>query len=279
MREDDNERSLLVETSAGKIACRERGTGGSSVLLLHGSGFSKEVFRPLMGHAALAGNRVVAMDLPGHGQSENAREPALTYRISGFAVVVREVMVARALQGCVLLGWSLGGDVAMEFLAGEPVISGLALVGAPPVPAGILGKLRGYTLTGVTLAAKPRMTNAEAARFERYCIGTSSDGRFVQDLQRTDPMMRPHLARSTFTRLGGSQRNAVLSTELPVWLVAGAEDPLVRLSYLRRFGTHCPEGSKPWIVPNAGHAPFLDNPDEFAARFADFIRRTGKSDR
>jgi pimeloyl-ACP methyl ester carboxylesterase len=278
MQQDADKTTLFVETSAGTIACCERGSGESSVLLLHGSGFSKAVFKPLMSHPALAGYRVVAMDLPGHGQSENARQPALTYRISGFAAVVREVLVARALEGCVMLGWSLGGDIAMEFLAGELAISGLAVVGAPPVSAGILGRLQGYTLTGVSLAAKPKMTMAEAMRFESYCVGRSADGRFVADLQRTDPMMRPQLARSALTGMGSNQRKAILSTTLPLWLVAGAEDPLVRIAYLKRFAADCPERSKPWIVPGAGHAPFLDNTDEFATCFAAFIRRTRERD-
>lgn len=269
---DDAETELFVETAAGRLACRERGGGDVALVLLHGSGFAKEVFAPLMAHPALGGVRCLAIDLPGHGRSENARQPGRTYSLAGLAESVREVLAARGLAGCVLLGWSLGGDVAMEFLAGGSLVSGVAVVSAPPVPPGILGRLQGYTLTGATLAAKARVSDAEALRLERYSLGASAEGRFVPALRRTDPMMRPQLARSMFTARGTDQRQAVRAARIPVWLVAGAADPLLRLGYFRRFVCECPAGCTPWIVPGAGHAPFLDAPDAFAGALAGFVR-------
>ena len=277
MPKADGEMTIFVQTSAGRVSCREKEGGGAALVLLHGSSFSKEVFEPLMHHPALAGIRSVAIDLPGHGRSEDAGDPGLTYRIPGFAAVVREVLAALRLEGCMLLGWSLGGDIAMEFLEGEPIVCGVASVSAPPVPAGILGRLRGYTLTGALLASKARFTRAEAMRFEMQCIGKCSDGRFVETLQRTDARMRPQLARSAFTDTGRDQRKAVRSTRLPVWLVAGDQDPLVRISYVKALGDSCGQGRSPWIVPDAGHAPFLDSPDEFAARLADFVRLAARA--
>lgn len=272
MVKDDGESVVFVDTSAGRVCCRESGTGEGRLLLLHGSSFSKDVFVPLSRHPALCGFRIVAIDLPGHGQSEDARDPVATYRISGFASVVSEIVSALRLQDCVVLGWSLGGDIAMEFFQREPAVLGLALVGAPPVPAGIFGKLRGYTLTGARLAAKPEFSREDALRFERQCIRSTSDGRFVGDLMRTDPRMRPQLARSAFADRHRDQRRAFRASTKPVWLVAGAEDPLVRISYLRKLGRFCAEGREPWIVPGAGHAPFLDYPDAFATRLAHFAR-------
>ncbi len=261
-----------VGTSAGRIACREEGGSGPGLLFLHGSSFSKEVFDPLMREPSLAGFRRVAIDLPGHGESEDAADPACTYNVRGLARVVGEVVDGLSMEGCVLLGWSLGGDVAMELLDPGTPVGGVALVGAPPVPAGILGKLRGYTLTGALLAAKPKFSRAEALRFEGQCIGPTSDGRFVDILRRTDPMMRPHLARSALFGKGADQQRAVRASGLPVWLVAGERDPLLRIPYVRRFRASRLHGGEPWIVPAAGHAPFLDDVSGFAERLADFVR-------
>ena len=272
MRKDETETTLLVETSAGKVCCREKGSGERSLLLLHGSSFSKRVFELLMSDPALAGIRLVAIDLPGHGHSEDASDPRLTYSVSGFAGVVREILAARGLGGCVLLGWSLGGDIAIELLDGEPMVRGVALVSAPPVPWGILGRLRGYTLTGAFLAAKAKFTRAEALRFEAQCIGSSSDGRFIGDILRTDERMRPQLARSFIKVSGRDQRKVLRRAGLPVWLIAGDRDPLVRVAYLRKLRRDTAVGPEPFIAPDAGHAPFLDSPHEFAVRLAEFVR-------
>lgn len=272
MPSGDGEETSVVGTSAGRISFSFEGRGSPCLLLLHGSGFSKEVFRPLMRQPPLAGIRKVAIDLPGHGASDDASDPDRTYSIPGLAAIVGEVLIALGLEGCVILGWSLGGDIAMEFLRGKPIVSGVALVSAPPVPAGIFGKLCGYTLVGALLARKPKFTCAEALRFERQCLGRSSDGRFVETLRRTDPNIRPKLAKAALIDHGTAQRDMVLSTDIPVWLAAGEQDPLLRVSYVRHFRAHCLHGGEPWIVPDAGHAPFLDREDEFAARLSDFVR-------
>ena len=261
----------IVRTSAGRISFIAEGSSDRCLLLLHGSSFSKEIFYPLMQQPCLAEIRRVAIDLPGHGNSDDASDPARTYTVPGFAAVVREVVAELCLEGCVILGWSLGGEIAMEFLGGEPIVSGVALVSAPPVPAGILGKLRGYTLTGALLARKPRFSPAQALRFERQCIDASSDGRFVEALRRTDPHMRPELAKAAFIISGKVQRDAVQSTDLPVWIVAGEADPLLRIAYVRQLRARSIYGGAPWIVPDAGHAPFLDRVDEFAGRLSDFV--------
>lgn len=267
-----------IETPAGALHCREHApaAAGPTLLLLHGSGFSGAVFAGLMTHPALAACRLLALDLPGHGGSDDARHQASDYSLPGFAAAVAAVLRARAAAGCVLLGWSLGGDIAMQCLAlpaARALLRGLVLVSAPPAPPGLFGKLRAYTLTGLPLALKPRMTARDAARFERDCLGAAAAGHFIETLRRTDPAMRPGLARAALRDPGLDQRQAVRGAGLPVWLVAGGEDPLLRLGWFRRFAAGpLPPGSAAWLVPAAGHAPFLDAPDDFAARLAAFTR-------
>lgn len=273
----ETQKIAVVGTSAGRIAVRDEGSGRPALLLLHGSSFSKEIFEPLIRQPSLSRSRRVAIDLPGHGGSDDAADPHRTYSVPGLAAIVREVLAALGLEGCVLLGWSLGGDVAMQFLGPEPIVSGVALVSAPPVPGGILGKLRGYRLTGALLARKSKFTRRDALRFERQCIGKSAEGRFVGTLQRTDPLMRPRLARAALIDDGTDQRQVVRSTDVPVWLVAGAHDPLLRIRYVRRFRARTLHGDAAWIVPEAGHAPFLDRAEEFAAGLAEFVQASAEA--
>jgi pimeloyl-ACP methyl ester carboxylesterase len=78
-------------------------------------------------------NRLVAFDLPGHGRSSDAIDPARTYTLPGFADVLREILSLLAIEEAVVLGWSLGGHIALKMMQEFSGAKGLVLVGSPPV--------------------------------------------------------------------------------------------------------------------------------------------------
>ena len=76
------------------------------VILLHGWGMSSEVFRPWLAQLRLRSN-VILLDLPGFGRS--VAQPELS--IEALLDQLRAFIPARA----VLIGWSLGGAIALAF--------------------------------------------------------------------------------------------------------------------------------------------------------------------
>ena len=75
-----------VGTSHGSLAVEEHGKGGTPVLLIHGNSSCRGVFQHQL-HGQLAENyRFIAFDLPGHGQSSDAPDPARTYTRPGLVV-------------------------------------------------------------------------------------------------------------------------------------------------------------------------------------------------
>ena len=92
----------------------EVGHGDLPVLLIHGNSLSREVFRMQLGGALSAKYRLVALDLPGHGNSGNALNPSRTYTRPGLADAVIEVLGLLGLGEVVVVGWSLGGHIALQ---------------------------------------------------------------------------------------------------------------------------------------------------------------------
>ena len=105
-----------VVTPRGRLSTLEAGVG-PPVLAIHGLGGTKGSF--LFTAAALADRfRVVAVDLPGFGDSDKPIGAAYDPRF--FAEAVLELLDALELDRADLIGNSLGGRVALEIALREP---------------------------------------------------------------------------------------------------------------------------------------------------------------
>ena len=80
---------MRITTRQAEISIRDSGGDGFPLLLLHGAGASKDVFAHQFDSGIAGPFRVIAMDLPGHGDSSNAEDPAKGYSMSGYAGAVR----------------------------------------------------------------------------------------------------------------------------------------------------------------------------------------------
>ncbi len=261
-----------IATRHARLSVSDSGGAGFPFLLLHGSGSRKDVFAPLITERLLAEARIITIDLPGHGASDDAGDPDAAYTVSGLADAVSDCADALSLCAYGILGWSLGGHVGLELLARDPRLKGLMVVGAPPLSPGPLGMLRAFrTNLDLLLASKEQFTERDTQRFFELCFhgnGTADD---LAAIQRADGRLRPILVRSMMRGDGADQRRAVENAMVPVAIVNGADEPFARLSYVaslhyrRLWDGQCHEMS------GAGHAPFIDLPRAFGDLFQRFV--------
>ncbi len=102
---------------------------GPAFVLIHGFGVSSRYYGPLARELSQHG-RVLVLDLPGFGRTN---DPHQALRIPGFADVVNEIIRDLAVVDPVLIGHSMGTQVAVEALARAPGLAGGALLAAPVV--------------------------------------------------------------------------------------------------------------------------------------------------
>ena len=126
-------RQRFVDTSHGFLAVEESGQGEIPVLLIHGNSFSRAVFRHQLQGSLAKSHRLIAFDLPGHGESSNAPDPVHTYTRPGLADATIELLENVGVSEAIVFGWSLGGHIGMEMLSHFPGMRGLMISGAPPV--------------------------------------------------------------------------------------------------------------------------------------------------
>ena len=254
------------------LAFRERKGDAGTIVLLHGLGFSKEVFDAQFESEALKDYRLVAVDLPGHGESADATNAAATYCYSGFARAAEDLLEMLSVESCVVVGWSLGGHVALELAAQSSKVSGVLTMGTAPAPGGPLGLVRSKNFSrGLLLSGMSQFTAKDAQQFESLCFGDAASGEFVPTLMRTDPLMRPSLAKSTLMNLESDQHHQVMNSPVDICLLHGAKDPFIRTDYMATLVSPTIHGGGTIILKDSGHAPFMDQPRGFETVLIDFF--------
>jgi pimeloyl-ACP methyl ester carboxylesterase len=264
-----------LSTSHGSIMVEEAGDGDLPVLLIHGNSLSREVFRKQLGGALSRKYRLVAFDLPGHGESGDALDPSRTYTRPGLASAVIEMLSLLGISEVAVVGWSLGGHIALEMASKYFGIKGLFISGAPPVSRHNMAE--GFIWTShMRLAGQQYLSSSEIDAFGAAIFGAPAPVACRRAITRADGLARKTIFEAARSGVGIDQRSLVENLAVPLAVVNGSQDPFVNLDYL-----NVPKYANLWEgrchrLPGLKHAPFWEAPDvfdELLGRFIDDIAR------
>jgi len=122
------------------LAYEEAGTGGPPLLLVHCWTCDRSFLEPQFRHFS-RGHRTIAVDLRGHGESD---KPAQDYTVAGFADDLVWLCERLGVARPVVVGHSMGGNVALELAARRPDFpAAIVMVDSCIVPPpGFVGALK-----------------------------------------------------------------------------------------------------------------------------------------
>ena len=129
-----------IVTSRAEVAVRLSAGSGTAILLIHSVNGSSAQFNHLFETPFADQYRLIAIDLPGHGQSGEAYEPATAWTVYGYADLALEVLERLGIDNAFVVDRSPGGCIGHELMTIFPGMLGLAIVvgadeRAPPPPA------------------------------------------------------------------------------------------------------------------------------------------------
>ncbi|MBC2883977.1 alpha/beta hydrolase [Ochrobactrum sp. CM-21-5] len=260
-----------LETSHGTIALRESAGEGAPLVMIHGNSSSGAIFRNQLEGEIGRTWRVIAPDLPGHGQSADAIDPNRSYSMEGYADAMTEVLEKLGVQDAVIFGWSLGGHIGIEMISRYPGMRGLMITGTPPVAREEVGQ--GFKSgPDIALAGQEKFSPRDVEAYARSTCGEPFEASLLDIVARTDGRARRIMFEKFAAGTGGNQRDIVADTKLPIAVVNGRDEPFVEIDFVSKvkFGNLW-EGQA-HIIDNAGHAPFRETPEIFEAHLARFIR-------
>lgn len=208
--------SQYAKLDGAKIHYKSFGKGKEALVLIHGWTCNLENWRDQIPELSKR-NRVIAVDLPGHGQSD---KPEIAYTMDLFANAIDAVMRDAKVDHAVLVGHSMGTPVARQFYRKYPqktlaiviVDGGLRLFGTKEMRDGFLTMFRspGYKEAGARMfsqmmgtlpAAEQERVKSSFANTPQYVIVGAMESMGNEALYTTDKINVPVfaiLAKSPF---------------------------------------------------------------------------------
>jgi pimeloyl-ACP methyl ester carboxylesterase len=262
-----------IETEHGRICHVDHGGAGPAVLFLHGNSSAKEIFaRQFASEALSARHRLLAFDLPGHGGSQDAPAPERSYSIHGFADAAIAYLGALGIERAVLVGWSLGGHIALELMARWPGTIAAWIVGTPPAGRADMGAAFRPS-PHMALTFQDSFTDDEARCYAQEAIGAGVplEPWMLAAARRADGRFRRWMAESALAGRDLDGREIAETSPLPLAVVCGGDDPFVDTGYLASVRYRNLWDGQVHLFEGLGHAPFWEAPERVDPLFARFL--------
>lgn len=243
--EDSGPAPRKVELDGRIIRYFERGEGGVPLVLVHG--FGGDLNNWLFNHEALAaGRRVIALDLPGHGESGKQLAGGGLDELSAALLALLDHLDIPAAH---LVGHSMGGAVALNTARLAPQrVRSLALIGSAGLGAEINGSyLQGFVDASNRNALKPQLVQlfANAELVNRQML---EDMLKYKRLEGVEAALRSLLGQLFAGGRQGHDLRAVLQEgEVPALVIWGSDDAIIPAAHA--------EGLKAQVevLPGQGH--------------------------
>jgi pimeloyl-ACP methyl ester carboxylesterase len=245
---------------------------GPTIFLCHGNSSSSRCFQRQLESSLAQTFSLVAIDLPGHGQSARASHPDRDYTLPGYADAL--VCAAEELhaEAGIFVGWSLGGHVLLEALPRLAHAAGFLIFGAPPVASFAEYGRASLGNPAFQAAFQAQPTDDEALAFVSSCFrpGAQVPQTFPDDFHATDPSARSALGASAARNELRDEVSAAREMGRPLAILHGAHEQIISRAYLSELHIPTLWRGKIHDIADAGHAAHWENSDVFNRLLAEF---------
>lgn len=275
-----------LDLHGNRVAYLDEGQG-EVVLLLHGMAGSSQTWRSMLRPLSRK-YRVIAPDLPGHGSSD---KPRSDYSLGAFAVFLRDLLDELGVTHATVLGQSLGGGIAMQFVYQHPDYCHRLIL----MSSGGLGPDVGWTLRLLSapgaelimpiIAPPPVLAAGERVRrlFGKLGVTSPRGGEIwnayssFSDAETRQAFLRTLRSVVDYRGQAVSALNRLHVADMPVMVIWGDQDAIIPVEHAYAACEARPD-VRLEVLPGVGHFPQAERPTEVVDLIDDFISTTAGAD-
>jgi pimeloyl-ACP methyl ester carboxylesterase len=251
-----------------RLAYTEFGEGPRTCVLIHGLLLSQKMHRPLAKALAQRGNRVVTLDLLGHGRSARPRE-MWRYSMSAFGEQVVALLDHLDVDDAVIAGTSLGANTALEVLSLAPERARGTVIEMPVLDNALLGCALAFTPLMVGLTFGEPVARAVGAAARRI---PTRRGPFWADVAldtiRQDPAPSAAVLHGLFFGRVAPHRNERRTFQAPTLVIGHRRDPVHPFSDSGMLADEMPNAR---LLEADSIIELRTSPERLTSEIADFL--------
>ncbi len=252
----------MAQASVNGITIEYETAGeGPAVLLSHGYSATGRMWRPQQKALAEAGFQLITWDMRGHGQTDSPDDPAQyseDLTVADILGLLDLLKVDRAVVG----GLSLGGFMSLAFYLAHPErVRALVLCDTGP------GYRNPEARAGWNRAAERRARELEESGLA--ALGSGTEVRETARYHRSAQGLA-HAARGMLAQFDDRVIDSLPDIKVPALVIIGEKDEPFR-GASDYMAAKIP-GARLEVIPDAGHAANLDQPQAFDRALLDFLR-------
>lgn len=251
---------MELQINGTKLQVHEAGQGDPAILMLHCWGGDRSFLTPQI-EAFSNRHRVVTPDLRGHGKSDRPEGP---YTIPTFAQDALAICEQLKLDRPVIIGHSMGGNIAMEMAGLAPDrVRGVVLLDSVVVPPEGLGESFAPVLEGLASPAWQEVTKAFTGSVGGFDDRPERRQWLVDCIADNDH----HVLRDTMMGVATHDSDAAAArVKAPMLYVSSG----TWYTDVERFKKHCPQLVTAQLY-GSGHYIPLEIPDQVNAVISRFL--------
>jgi pimeloyl-ACP methyl ester carboxylesterase len=275
----------LVKANDHSYACRRFGSGpGLPLLCLQHFTGTLDNWDPAVTDPLAAGREVILFDNAGLGRSSGEVPPTI-------AAMARHPMAfleALGVERCDVLGYSLGGMVALQMVQDRPsIFRRMILVGTAPrggedimhlEKPSLAKRMQDPTNRGYDVLKKIFFTTSASSQ----AAGEALVRRLSQRKDDLDPVSGPKVSSAQtaafreWEQFKGERFAELRGIRHPALIVNGVGDELIPVANSYRLGENLPNAVL-LTYPDAGHGSLFQYPESFTRHAAAFLAEGGDS--
>lgn len=244
-----------------------------TLIFIHGLSMDSQVWKYQFDDPGLFEFNLLAIDLPGHGESDWASNPLEGYVLNQLGNTIQLVIEKLGITSYILVGVSLGANILLNSIEKQIGCKGIVVISFPllkPIdalnfsdPEFLFGKVYEEQLASETIEKYTHLLLKKNAVVPEV---------LSEAILKSDPKFRSSLTAQVASGHYENEQEVILNTEIKVVVVLGTDDQIYDVEYLK---TKKLDGiwkeSIQWI-PDAGHLPQWDNFMFFNKLIVDFVR-------
>jgi pimeloyl-ACP methyl ester carboxylesterase len=274
----EGRRLAYTEFGGGPAAVTVSGTRGRTaksarsqerpLILVHGLLLSQNMHWPLAEDLAAHGNRVITLDLLGHGGSDRPRDMG-QYSMQQFGDQVIALMDHLRIEQAVVMGTSLGANTALEVALAHPERLRGLVIEMPVLDNALLWSALAFTplLVALTFGERGMSALARVARAVPRAL-LPHYGNVMLDLIRQEPGPGGAVLQGLFFGRVAPHRNDRRTFNTPALILGHRRDPVHPFSDAGALAEEMPNAH---LIEANSLLELRLNPERLTAEIAQFL--------